>query len=244
MDFEALERLGRLRSMGAISDDEFETEKNRVLGIRAHTPRSATQSILDVPMQIGADVEVDESRDPNRRAVLVIVAVITLGAVAILTYEYVLPGDLNSKSASSAPSVRYELRSRVSGIHIAPTAQLPRNPHGDDSSCEVYEHPPVSSPGRLVRSRGWHVISENGVGKFRAISFAGACASSSSGGFTPIDANVGIYEGSSLKAVIYGKKLGFVRSTGIPTELRITDAASGTPVGKIIVTSKRISIQK
>jgi hypothetical protein len=247
MDFEALERLGRLRSSGAISDEEFESEKHRLLGGEADK-EPQTSAVRDLPQEPADDWESASQKGPTTRksllalAALVLVAILTV--VVLAGTGFVTISKSPTSSGEAAPAARYALRSTVSGVHIAPTTELPQNPHGDDPSCNSYEKTPIGSAAKLVRSKGWHVISENPVGKLDAVYFVGACAPLSDGAFSPIDPNVGMFEGDALMAVVYGKRLGFVESAEDSMELRITNKTKEVTVGRIAVTDSRITVRK
>lgn len=244
MDFDALERLGRLRATGAISDEEFESEKQRILGAYA-AQNLRSVPIQDVPMSAVEEWTSDESHTSKARLpLLILFALVALATVGFFTYRYVLPQKPSQLSSATDGPVKYALRSKVSGIRIAPTTELPQNPHGNDPSCNPYEKSPAGTGAKLVRAKGWHVIAENPVGKFDAISFVGACTPVSGNVFTPIDPNVGMFEGDELRAVIYGKRLGFAESTDDPTELRITNKTNDEAIGTLVVTTGRITVQK
>lgn len=244
MDFDALERLGRLRASGDISDEEFEFEKQRLLGAdpRPDPGAPVIGDVLEPPQERRYSGDLHGSR---LRAILRgTVALFVLGIIVVVIVKTDLISGSKSRSASHGAAVKYALLSKVSGVHIARTSVLPENPHGADPSCSVYEKTPVGSAAKLVRSKGWHVIAENTVGQFDAVSFVGACAPLSGDAFNPIDPNVGMYEGNALRAVIYGKRLGFVESTDNPIQLRIIDKMNDQTIGRIAVSADRITVQK
>lgn len=67
MDFEALERLGRLRASGAISEDEFESEKQRLLGVEPE-PHTDAADIRDVQMSHPDDWQPVSGKPSKRRS--------------------------------------------------------------------------------------------------------------------------------------------------------------------------------
>lgn len=239
MDFDALERLGRLRASGAISDAEFESEKNRILGVVPNLTVQPTGSLDELPFSEWDPVEQAPPKSGN--ALMVTLGVVLLGVGGIVSYRYLLPHVLPLLGAKG-PETNYVLGSNISGIRIAPTTQLPRNPHGDDPSCETYEVKPISKGAQQVASQGWHVTQENSIGQLVAVSFAGACDPISASDFRSIDANVGMYDDQNLKAVAYGKRLGRLRASRTDNELYVLDARNGENAGRIRVDEDHISI--
>lgn len=242
MDFEALERLGRLRTTGAISENEFELEKRRILGTSRAAPEETAGWVDPETSIAGSEWNESASKTP-RNILLAVIACAVLAGVAFATYKYVLPDTVSPAPEQPSATVKLALRSTVKGVHVAPTTVLPQNPHGADPSCQPYEKEPVGQAAKLVRAKGWHVIAENEVGRLSAVSFVGACAPVEGNVFTPIDGNIGMYDGDQLRAVIYGKGLGFVENTDDPTQLRMTNKTTGETMGRVIVAPHRISIQ-
>jgi hypothetical protein len=242
MDFEALERLGRLRSTGAISEEEFESEKRRLLNRQTSHDDEDSERLAKIGSATVSDEE-HSVRNIPRTILIVIVVLAVLTGAGFAAYRYLLTQKSASNASEPGASVQYLLRSQVRGVHIAPTTELPQNPHGTDSSCEPYEKVPGSDAAKSVKAKGWHVTAEHEISGLQAVSFAGACAPVNENAFTPIDANVGMYDGEQLRAVIYGKALGYVEDGGDPAQLRIA-SKSNEQIGRIIVASHKISIQR
>lgn len=242
MNLEALERLGRLRASGAISEDEFISEKRQILD------QAAQQSLVQTIDSGSPGPTCDNGYLPNddvrprsvgRVVVISLVSAVLLGAGGFTAYRYIA---VNPERGSVAPA-HYALRSQVKGIHIAASTKLSRNPHGDDSSCSRYEQAPVGRAAKVVASEGWHVTAEDHVGNLDAVSFVGACTPVSDTSFDPVDGNIGFYDGENLRAVVYGKKVGHIGSDGETGQIQIKNE-TGKVLGRILVSSKSISIKR
>lgn len=241
MDFEALERLGRLRTSGAISDDEFNSEKQRILegslgsGEQAAKPKyEATNLDQDHVPQADAP-----QRSTRRTAVITILIALIFGAGSFVAYSYIIRYRKESTVASRA----FSLRSQVKGIHIAALHELSRNPNGADKSCSSYEKTPVSGVAKAVALAGWHVTAEDAVGDLSAVSFVGACIPISATSFEVTDGNIGLYGEGHLKAVIYGKGIGAISRDTDRRRLQIKNYETGKVIARVVVTDRTISIK-
>jgi hypothetical protein len=88
------------------------------------------------------------------------------------------------------------------------------------------------------------VVGEETVGRLNAVAFVGACEPLASGSFRAIDGNIGLYDGTDLKAVIYGKRVSNIQNGADADEILILDHVTGESAGRIVVTSHRISVQR
>lgn len=242
MDFQALERLGRLRDSQAISEVEFQAEKRRILGVASSSAQADAPPTRNTPTEDSRPDLVSSGRTPLK--VRTIILLLGISAAIIVcgtaTYYYLRQRSYPTDSVD-VHTLGYALHSRVKGIRIAPTTKLPANPHQGDTSCSAYEHTPTSGGAKLVQSKGWHVISDFRVGQFNAVSFVGACEPISASAFRAVDGNIGMYEGIDLRAVIYGKRVGFSKSADDPMQLQITNETN-EPFARVTVTSRKISV--
>ena len=240
MDIEALERLGRLRSSGAIGEDEFEAEKQRILGSTPGPAPHPAAPPFEAPILDHDYLTADSAdRKPTGGILLIAaIAVIILGGGGFAAYRYFKAGSVISIGAA-----KYALRSHVKGIHIGSLKELSKNPHDDDKSCLPYERAAISSDAKMAKSAGWHITAEETVGNLTAISFVGACTAASGNSFKPIDGNVGLYDGDQLKAVVYGKKVARVARGDDPSKLNINNGKPDKITARIVVTAGSIDIK-
>ncbi len=228
MDFEALERLGRLRDSGAITPDEFEAEKHRILGTHP-----ATLHDDDIGEESNEVVASYDSREPKRRPLLVIgLAIIAIAAVGFFAFKFIASGtpedalaDEATATVSSGPTERspYRVSSTVDGIRAAATTVLPSNPDKNpiDEYCTDFVIEPKSSGGKIAQSQGWHLTSEATVGDLQAVSFAGDFEPGTSGACFVQDGNVAFFNGDELVAIAYGESMGTIESLASGTRGRI-----------------------
>lgn len=98
------------------------------------------------------------------------------------------------------------VRSTVGGTRIIATTRLPLNPKrapiAEDCSSYALPHPRTAG-GRNAAAKGWIVTSETKLGRYDAITFAGALDPSTSSTCAHVDGNLAIFDGPMLKALAY-----------------------------------------
>jgi hypothetical protein len=136
----------------------------------------------------------------------------------------------------SAPTtvLAQEVVSEVSEILAAKATKLPEGPHpkkGDDN-CAYDFADPKTEAGRYVLQRGWGVLSEATIGGYQLVSFAGEFISGTSGSCAIQQGNIGVFEGSKLRAILYtASKNDELIGVLVPTESRTVRIWSGDYLG-------------
>lgn len=98
-----------------------------------------------------------------------------------------------------------EVVSEIPAIKAAKATNLPEGPRpvrGGDN-CLSYFPEPTTDAGRFAQQRGWGVISELPIGDYDLVSFAGEFVTGTSGSCAIRQGNIGVFEGSRLKAILY-----------------------------------------
>lgn len=218
MDFEALERLGRLRDSGAITPEEFQSEKRKLLS-------DETQAAPE-------EYRVADPPSSSRGAVLpIVVALIALGLIGFTAYYFLAAkgGDeaavsTTSNGAAAAPT-RFAAKSAVSGVRIARLGDVSRNPGGAASDCDDDVISPQTAAGEALQDKGWFVTGEEEVRGSTAVSFAGNLTNEMGSYCTRERGNIGLFSGTKLQALVYGTKKQADMVGGIsqisPTTVRI-----------------------
>ncbi len=102
-------------------------------------------------------------------------------------------------------AVQGRFTSSVGDLRIAALQVLPAAPAGGSGRdvCEQWLAAPKTAAGRQVQAAGWGVTGEVAAGRYQAVSFVGSFEPGTSGSCLARDGNVGIFEGSSLVAIVY-----------------------------------------
>jgi hypothetical protein len=95
--------------------------------------------------------------------------------------------------------------SELPEILVTETSTLPRGPLSDDGNhdCQSNYVEPETTSGLYVQEQGWGVISEAALGDYQLVSFAGEFLIGTSGSCAIEKSNIGVFEGSKLKAILY-----------------------------------------
>jgi hypothetical protein len=98
--------------------------------------------------------------------------------------------------------------SEVPELIVAKATKLPEGPHPAkaDDNCSGDFVTPATEAGRHVQQRGWGVLSEVAAGDYQLVSFAGAFIPGTSGSCAIQQGNIGVFEGASLKAIVYTER--------------------------------------
>ena len=114
----------------------------------------------------------------------------------------------NAQQRSVAELGALTISSKIAGIRIVPTSKLPRNPNPRtiDEYCSMVgygvDHP-TSLGGRMATKNGWIVTSETKLGDYDAVTFVGGLDAGTSAVCFPKNGNLGIFDGSRLRAIAY-----------------------------------------
>ncbi len=98
--------------------------------------------------------------------------------------------------------------SQVREILVTSITKLPMGPRPQrqDDNCHNRIIEPTTAAGRYAQDRGWGVISEISVGRYDLVSFGGEFIGGTSGTCAIRQGNVGVFEGTALKAILYTGK--------------------------------------
>lgn len=240
MDFEGLERLGRLRASGAIGEDEFEAEKRRILGRPSGRPFQTIEPVSDLPPDASEEEgdRVSATSSARRNVIISLCAVVAVLVGGAIFYGY------TKSSKTPVSAFRYSVRSKISGLHISRPKSLSDNPNRVIEKCDGLDVAPTTSPSKNLLSSGWHVTGEQNLNGLDITSFSGSCFRDVGGRISSIDGNIAIYNGADLKAVIYGPKVGKLLREDGNGGVRIENAKTGGVLGTILIDSKSIIVQK
>ena len=248
MDFDALERLGRLRDSGAITPEEFVSEKRRILGLEPKSAGEPSDHYLPE----------EKSGGGGGRTVVIVCAAIAILGAAFFTYksiagdasDHVLVEQEMGSNASATSDLRplYKVSSSVRGMQIAATSTLPKNPTTvplDDHCAELVKRP-SSSAAQMVASKGWHVTGIERLDNLEAVSFAGRLEPSTSSLCIAHDGNVAVFDGGRLQAIIYGENLGSITSIPNSSSVRIWDEDLNyqAPVADVVQRGKALVVER
>lgn len=107
-------------------------------------------------------------------------------------------------AAWPADAAELAVRSEVPAILATPLASLPKGPDAAaHDSCGNRIIEPQTAAGRHVAERGWGVVSEIALGSFQLVSFGGAFAAGTSGSCAIHEGNIGVFDGTALKLLLY-----------------------------------------
>lgn len=98
--------------------------------------------------------------------------------------------------------------SQVREIFVTSITKLPMGPRPQrqDDNCHNRIIEPTTAAGRYAQDRGWGVISEISVGRYELVSFGGEFIGGTSGTCAIQQGNVGVFEGTALKVILYTGK--------------------------------------
>lgn len=108
--------------------------------------------------------------------------------------------------AAAQASPPPHLVSEVKDLRFVALVELPRasGPASTDLGCSSLVAQPASEAAHAVAGRGWLVMAEASLGRYRVVSFASKMEAGTSGTCSVHDGNVGIFDGSRLVALAYG----------------------------------------
>lgn len=244
-DFDALEKLTDLRDRNALTQEEFEIEKRKLL---------EDQVLPTVANGSG-----------KKYSFLMIASAIAFSGFGIAAYALFgtdpTETGVNSASDSSARTETavveprepnddslFQVGRTLGDLKIAITTKLGRNPLlADTGDCELNSINLSSQGGMLVKNSGWVVTSEASTDGFDAVSFAGKVDRGTSGSCYVTDANVGLFRDGNLEAIIYGVSPRFQGVTSVNISphghLRLYGDVINysTPIADVLIESNVIS---
>lgn len=95
--------------------------------------------------------------------------------------------------------------SEVPGVALVALSDLPRSPESGavDEACEGYRAKGLTATGEAVAARGWVVVSEARLGRYRVVSFVSGFDPGTSAICFGRNGNVGVFDGTRLVALAY-----------------------------------------
>jgi len=225
---ELLEHLARLKDDGILSEEEFQSEKDKLLAGG------------EPPQTLPTRRQPAHKREWLKTLTIgfsVAVVLIILGAVLwIPVHPEVTPSASLTNTLTPPQSSTPRVASSVRGIRIATLTELPvvRPRTVIPEYCATRHTTPTTSVGRFVSQRGWHVTSEGSLGAYEAVAFVRTFEPGTSGVCSPVDGNVAIFRGGALIAIVYASgdtrsSIGRLQSFPNIPFLRIWDGTGISP---------------
>lgn len=245
MDFDALERLGRLRDTGAITPEEFEAEKRKILG----TATAAVES----PEAPGEGTQPTIS---SSTTIILLFAALAIGFGSFIAFKLlttrsnsadVIVASLDESTASEAEAEpAFKVSSSIGSLKIAATTALPVNPDKTpfDDYCSEYVADPKTQSAKHVAEKGWRVTGEAKLDELDAVSFAGGVEPGTSGICYLKNGNVAIFQDGQLQAILYGKEVGSVASIPNSKAVRLWSDDGIIPIADVSHSARVISVHR
>lgn len=154
-------------------------------------------------------------------------------------------GTLAAVQASAAAEP--EFATRLPSLRITAVGELPRGPASPSDDCRNHWIVARSAAGRVVEALGWHVTTEQRVGSYQAVGFAGRFDALTSAACTTDDGNVGLFEGERLVAIVHAARRGvdtprLITRLGEPGRLRIWGEDNSPPLADLAVSGTGVAI--
>ena len=144
------------------------------------------------------------------------------------------------------------LASSVKGLHIALIKKLPRAPSEKSISevCAYAVIQPITVAGKAAVGMGWHVTSEEALGRYFAVGIFSEAHDGTSNTCLISDGKVVIFEGDNPIAIVVASPtngeingpIGGIVKTTIPNTLRILDWTPAPPTADLKVTPDGLAI--
>ena len=208
--WDELERLGKLRADGILSDDEFEAQKRRIL--EADGVARADSIVDEAPFQ----EPIETRRDWTKIAL--VGGAIALLIVLIWLFSPSSTTNSNSSDAvmentatvaleSSPEQTTYSLRSNIAGASLVRIEQLPTvTPYGDNSDDYCGETlRATTAGGKIAEQRGWRVVKEAQFHGLDAVLVVRGYDPGTSGHCFSKDPNLAFFKGDRIVGVLYSK---------------------------------------
>jgi hypothetical protein len=143
------------------------------------------------------------------------------------------------RSAQPKPAA-LQTHSDIKGASLVPLGTLTRSPENGklDENCEGYRAKTLTALGKQVEALGWIVTSEAPLGRYRVVTFASGFDLGTSSICSARNANIGVFDGSTLVALAYTARkadlrLGVVESLEGGALLVWGGDGVGAPVGEL-----------
>ncbi|MEE4451562.1 hypothetical protein [Novosphingobium resinovorum] len=146
-----------------------------------------------------------------------------MSALALMTAcsagDHAPGGDASDPASEAATGVMSEaamaeenagFTSEVRELAFDPVSQLPKAPASaaSRSECAGQVIDAKSAAARVVAEAGWGVTGEAKVGAYQLVSFAGSFEPGTSGSCFVSKGNIGVFEGTRLRAIAYARSGG------------------------------------
>lgn len=248
--WDVLERLGKLRADGILSDEEFEAQKRRILEADSATRAEPTFE----------EVAVEEPVEKQRYWTKIAIAG---GAVVLLVLLIWLFSPSSSTGSNSSDTVventamsdleallqptTYALRSNVTGASLVRIEQLPTvTPYGDNSDDYCGERLRATTVGgKIAEQRGWRVVKEAQFHGLDAVLVVRGYDPGTSGHCFSKDPNLAFFEEDRLVGVLYSKGksgIGMNDVQNVGDHLRLWDDVSA--VGQISLNGAALTFER
>lgn len=248
--WDELERLGKLRAEGLLSEEEFEAQKRRVL--EADSAKRAD------PLTEPVAVDVASARNGNWLKITLVGGAVILAALLMWVFSSSLLTKGNSPrtvvantnavdvNASSQPTT-YGLRSNVTGASLVRFGELPTvAPYGDNSDDYCGERVrSATKGGQLAEQRGWRVVKEAKFHGLDAVLLVRGYDPGTSGHCTSKDPNLMFFDGSRLVGVLFSKGkngIGMNSIENVGGNLRVWDDMSA--VGQVSLSGTDLTFDR
>jgi hypothetical protein len=163
------------------------------------------------------------------------------------------PPEAAHAPAAPAAAPRIVVASHVPTLRIVATNALPdgRPTLPLSSFCEGEAIAPATSAGKLAAASGWHVDSEQPLGRYVVVGIFANAGNATSGACMVQDASLAIFSGEHLVAIVYDpaansdegwSESGKVVPTADPARLRIWPGFVGGPTADLVLTTQGLEI--
>ncbi|MFT4027195.1 MAG: SHOCT domain-containing protein [Novosphingobium sp.] len=221
-----LERLGKLRTEGLLSDQEFELQKQRIL----------TDNQINLSAETSEEILPRVSIEKNRSKTAVIVVIVVLLMAAIGWMVLSMQGGSSEGGVSVEDFETYALRSNVKGASLVRIKELPTTTayNGDPGNYCGDRKAASTDGGKIAERRGWRVVNEKKFHNLDAVLIVRGFDPGTSAHCFSKDPNIAFFDGARLIGVLFSKGKDGVGMNDIEVTgewLRVWDDVS--PIGQL-----------